>query len=176
MKEAMKASSVSRVFRFPNREAYEKAKNLLTEIAAERLPIDAIAQWAEADEDRGNIALKVGIENLWRCAIGHPSAKPWTSSTARLGVGDGQTPASPDQTGLQGANKAYAPMDPGYPMLVGQTGLVFQATFPENSAQFAWHEWCITNTDGVPLNRKVQYRGTKGPNAVWVLQVRVDIS
>lgn len=173
--EKMVLTSTSRVFRFRSLEDYEAARELLVKIGKGELPPESIQDVAEYDEVVGNTALKVGLANIWACATAAPNAAPYTNATALIGVGDGTTPANPDQTGLQGENQAYAPMDSGFPMPVGQTGMLFQATFGYNEAEFAWNEWCVTNTSGKPICRKVEYRGTKGPNSIWVFQIRVDL-
>lgn len=173
--EQMTLTSTSRVFRFTSLEDYEAAREILVKIGKGELPPESIQDLADYDEVVGNTALKVGLANIWACAVDAANAAPYTNSTALIGVGDSSTPENPDQTGLLGENQAYASMDSGFPMAVGQTGMLFQATFGYDEAEFAWNEWCVTNTSEKPICRKVEYRGTKGPNSVWVMQVRVDI-
>lgn len=177
MNEKIQWQVVSRVFKFPNRAAYEKNKDLPLKVGLGELPPEALPPEVECHEDRGNMLLNTGAANLWLCAIGHSNAKPWSSSTALLGVGDSDAAENANQTDLQGTNKAYAPMDQGFPYPAPPTGMIFQATFDEDSAMFAWKEWVIKeNTSGICLNRRVSYRGTKGEDSIWVLQVRCDIT
>jgi len=114
---------------------------------------------------------------LWRLAMGEAGLTPFGSNSC-IGVGDGTTAADPAQTGLQGTNKFYKQVDSGYPTVSG-TSIIFQATFGDTEANFAWNEWTVANGCGdeyINLNRKVEPLGTKVAGATWVLQVVLTIT
>jgi len=125
-----------------------------------------------------NVFLNEGINTIWTLVCGG-SATPFDNANAHIGVGDGTDLADPTQTGLTGTNKAYAPMDAGYPIYGSDQKAVFRATFDGNTANFTWNEWTVANgadDTAVNLNRKVESLGTKTSGSTWVLEVELSIS
>ena len=99
-----------------------------------------------------------------------------------IGVGDGDTDVSASQTDLQGNNTERIPMESGYPKRdpenEGEKNKYrFNIIADEGVADFSWLEWGIFNdkTSGVMLNRVVQDQGTKSGEAIWELEVDVEI-
>jgi len=126
----------------------------------------------------GNIFLNEGINMIWTAVCGG-TFTPFNNTNAHIGVGDGTTPASPTQTGLQGTNKCYKNMDEGYPIYGTNQKAVFRATFGANEANFTWNEWTVANGPGdtyVNLNRKVESLGTKVQGTTWIFTVELSLS
>lgn len=131
----------------------------------------------EVREGRGNVFLDEGVEALWRLATAVDAATPFDSANAHIGVGDGTAEANSAQTGLQGVNKCYKPMDEGYPKVNGRR-VEFRATFGPGEAAFEWNEWTVANgpgDDAANLNRKVESLGAKPSDETWILLVRLEI-
>lgn len=131
----------------------------------------------EVVETRGNLLLNEGINELWKL-VANLTATPFDNANAYIGVGDSNTAEDASQTGLQGINKTYRPMDAGYPEVDGQT-IIFQATFGENDANYDWYEFTIINGSddtAVNLNRKVQDSGRKAQGTIWVLRAFITLS
>ena len=178
--DVLPLTSFSQILRFKDRNHYEQNKHLLDDLFEKRVDPEALG--VEYDESSGNLGLNAGIDTLWLLAIGNPNAQAY-GTWSRIWVGDGTTPEDRTQTSLQGENTASAPMDEGYPMPEPPRGMIFQATFGEDEANFSWNEWGVDNgpdqqpgsgLGGKLLNRKVEYRGTKN-GGVWVFRVRVRI-
>lgn len=109
-----------------------------------------------------NCLLDEGITELLTLACSTGATK-FDNANAYTGVGDSDTAADHEQTGLQGSNKAYHAMDATYPQVSGQK-MTFRSTFGLDEANFVWKEATIVNasTDaGKNLNRKVQAMGEK---------------
>jgi hypothetical protein len=126
----------------------------------------------------GNILLNEGINLLWTLACGG-SGTPWNSANARIGVGDGTTAESANQTGLQGTNKAFKAMDSGYPTYGSNQQAKWQSTFTGTEANFTWNEITVVNAaddTGQNLNRKVQNLGTKASGTTWIAQLTITLS
>ena len=126
----------------------------------------------------GNILLNEGINLLWTLACGG-TGTPWSSANARIGVGDGTTAESANQTGLQGTNKAFKAMDSGYPIYGSNQQAKWQATFTGTEANFTWNEITVVNAaddTGQNLNRKVQNLGTKVSGTTWIAQLTITLS
>lgn len=126
----------------------------------------------------GNILLIEGINFIWRAVRGDAGLTFFNESNTYIGVGDGTTPESSNQTGLSGSNKYYKKVDSGYPTILDNR-ITFRATFNDNEANFTWNEWSVANgasDTAVNLNRKVETLGTKPQGAIWVLQVTLSIS
>jgi hypothetical protein len=143
---------------------------------------DVARQFPEAflGEERfeGNIALNEGLQLLIDLIAGTGTGTPWNAANAYLGVGDGTTAESADQTGLQGTNKQYKPMDSGYPQRTNQT-CEWRATFGADDANFAWNEFTVANGNSdaaVNLNRKVVSKGTKSSGETWTLSLQITFS
>ncbi|WP_448578890.1 hypothetical protein [Thermosphaera sp.] len=129
-------------------------------------------------EFEGNVFLNEGINLIWTAVCGG-SYTPFNAANAHIGVGDGTTAESPDQTGLQGVNKHYKGMDSGYPVYGSNQRAIFRATFNEDEANFAWNEITVANGNNdaaVNLNRKVQNMGTKSSGSIWVATLTLSIS
>ena len=88
-------------------------------------------------EIHGNVFLNEGINAIWTLVCGG-SETPFDNANAHIGVGDGTDAADPSQTGLTGTNKAYAPMDSGYPVYGSDQKAVFRATFGSDEANFCY--------------------------------------
>lgn len=124
----------------------------------------------------GNIALNEGINLLFTLICGG-TGTPWSSANAYIGVGDGTTTESPDQTGLQGTNKYYKGMDSGYPTYGSAQKATWRSTFGTTEANFAWNEITVANGSSdtaVNLNRKVQSMGTKASGTIWIATLEIS--
>jgi hypothetical protein len=133
------------------------------------------------DEFDSNSLLIEGIEEFMKlgCGIGGTA---FSSANAAIGVGDGTAATTAGMTGLQGANKAYAIVDPTYPQVSGNT-MTFQATFGAGVAAFQWNEFSIANglneATAKNINRKADpagSHGTKGSLDTWIARCSVTIS
>ena len=123
----------------------------------------------------GNCTLDEGRMLLIDLIAGTGSGVPWDATHAHLGIGDGAAPAEPSQSGLTGANKAFAPMDATWPQRMGAT-CTWRATFGPNDANFLWNEGTIINgsdDSAVCLNRKVHNRGMKFAGETWIMGLAV---
>jgi hypothetical protein len=143
---------------------------------------DVIRSFPEAfigiDEFEGNVALNEGLRLLIDLIAGTGTGTPWNAANAYVGVGDGTTSESADQTGLQGTNKQYKAMDSGYPTRTNQT-CEWRATFGGTDANFAWNEFTVANGNSdaaVNLNRKVVSKGTKSSGETWTLSLQITFS
>jgi hypothetical protein len=111
-------------------------------------------------------------------AISGAQTTLFNNANAKIGVGDSTTAFAASQTDLQATkNKLRKGMDTGYPTTVGNV-LTYQATFGSADANFAWNEWGVFNaaSDGIMLNRLVEYNGTKLPGQTWVIQAQLTIN
>ena len=104
------------------------------------------------------------------------SPTPYNNANAYIGVGNGTTAFSADQTDLQGVSKLRKAMDAGYPTRATNT-LTFKATFGTADANWAWNEWGIFNaaTGGTMHNREVESLGSKTSSVTWVFQVNISL-
>jgi hypothetical protein len=130
-----------------------------------------------AEEFAGNKLLDEGINEMWKLIAGL-GGKPFSKNNAYIGVGNGTTPASGEQTGLLGANKLYKAIDPTYPQLNAQT-ITYRATFGSGEAAFAFEEFTIANDEsdaGINICRKVESHGTKALNDTWVVSLSITLS
>ncbi len=131
------------------------------------------------EEIEGNLMLDEGVEELWKLFIGAGGATPFNNANAHIGVGDGTTAASAEQTGLIGVNKTYAPMDNTYPQVNGNT-ITLRATFGPSVGNHDWREFTVANgnTDNdINLNRKVESAlRTKVSPDTWIVQLQITLS
>jgi hypothetical protein len=129
----------------------------------------------EVIDGEGNLLLNSGIDEMWDLIVGD-SANHYNNASARIGVGDSSTPASPSQTDLQAAtNKTYKGMESGYPTSASQKA-TFKASFGDSEANYAWNEWVVKqSTSGKCLNRKVESLGTK-TSGTWTLEVTITLT
>ena len=128
---------------------------------------------------QGNILLNEGIDAIWALVAGDANELPFNSSNAYIGVGDSTVAEDAGQTGLQGNNQTYMPMDDGYPQYGSDQRIVFRSTFGENDANHAWNEFTVANAagnNGKNLNRKVESKGTKSQGEIWTLTLTITLS
>ncbi len=124
----------------------------------------------------GNVLLNVGINNgIWPLVCGGV-VPAYDEANAEVGVGNSDDPGSPPEaeTALSGASSLYKGMDSGYPTYGTAQTAVWQASFEDAEANWAWEEWAITNGTSL-LNRKCESLGTK-TTGTWVLRVSVTLS
>lgn len=123
-----------------------------------------------------NLFLTAGITEVLKLAVAG-SATAYSSSNARLCVGDSNTAAAAGQTDLQAATNKFRQLVDGAPSVVGNT-VTFVATFAAANANFAWQEVGVANhaTAGAMWSRTVSSLGTKVNPAVWVLTWALSIS
>lgn len=125
-----------------------------------------------------NIVLDTGANEMLNLIAG-TGGTPFNSSNAYIYVGTSDTPENASQAGVlaTGSNRAYAPMDTGYPVVNGRQ-VIYRASFSDTSANFAWNEASIVNGTGsnaVAMNRKVSSMGTKNAGT-WTLQITVSLT
>jgi len=144
---------------------------------------EVISQYPEIEikheSMHGNILLNEGINAIWALVAGDANELPFNSSNAYLGVGDSTAAEDAGQTGLQGNNQTYMPMDDGYPQYGSNQRIVFRSTFGENDANHAWNEFTVANAssnNGKNLNRKVESKGTKSQGEIWTLTLTITLS
>jgi hypothetical protein len=171
-----KGTSITRVYKFldPTGEIY-RASRLGKSI--EEILRQFTDRLLEIKEVKRNLFLAEGINYIWTAICGG-SFTPFNSANAYLGVGDGTTPESYTQTGLQGTNKFYKGMDTGYPTYGSDRKATFRATFGGTEANFTWNEWTVANGNSdaaINMNRKVESLGTKSEGSTWILTVELII-
>lgn len=125
-----------------------------------------------------NIILDGGANEMLKLITG-TGGTAYSNGNARIFVGTNSTAENPAQTGVlaSGSGVASAVMDSGYPV-VSDRQAVFRASFGDESANFAWNEFAISNGNGagaVALNRKVASLGTKA-TGTWTLQITVSVT
>lgn len=129
------------------------------------------------EEFAGNKLLDEGVNEMWKLIAGL-GGKSFNKNNSYIGVGDGTTAASGDQTGLQGANKLYKAVDPTYPQINAQT-ITYRATYGSGEAAFAFQEFTIANGDSdsaVNLCRKVDDHSSKPLADTWVISCSITLS
>lgn len=138
----------------------------------------------EVSEIEGNLGLDIGINNIWKIITSEFSGGQlvyYDNTNAHIGVGDSTEAEDSSQPGLLGNNKAYAAMQPNYP-IVNDTQCVFRAVFNEDEANFAWNEFVVSNGEGganegfQPINRKVSNQGVKAVGQVWQVTITITIT
>lgn len=147
----------------------------------------------ESFEIEGNLLTIGGASIQWQTLIGNGTTTAgqeltyFNNAQAAIGVGDSTTAAADTQTALQAAtNRLYKAMDATYPQhtdsdsSAGAKSIVFRSTFATTDANFAWQEWCVSNSathnTGRTLNRKVESLGTKTAAATWVLTITLSLA
>lgn len=102
----------------------------------------------------------------------------FSSTNARIAVGDGSTAAAASQTDLQGSTKTRKLVD-ATPTISGNT-ISFVATFLSTEGNHTWNEAGIVNTGtngtGDMLNRVVQSFGSKTSGLQWVITGTIQLS
>lgn len=127
-----------------------------------------------------NIILDTGANEMLQLITG-TGGTPYSAANTYLYVGSDNSPENAAQTGVlaTGSNRAYAALDSGFPTVNGRQ-MIFQATFGNNDANFAWNEASIVNGTGVnavAMNRKVPTPsfGTK-TQGTWSLKITVSLT
>jgi hypothetical protein len=123
------------------------------------------------DEYEGNLGLNEGLQEIWQLVSGLGGTV--YGATTVLEVGSSATAEAATQTGVQ-SSLGTATVT-GAPSTSNQS-ITWTASFGAGTATGAWAEWCIKNTGGKDLNRKVQAMGTKGAGEVWTLAVTLTLS
>lgn len=173
--EGIKMSTKWRIYKY--RDPDGSVEKALKAGADPMEPMPGVKPYA-VEEVEGNLALNEGLQYLIDAICGiEASPTMWDSANARVGVGNSNVAASATQTDLQGASKAYASMDGGYPQRTNQTAK-WKGTFGTGDANFAWEEWIVDNgaTSGKTLNRKVASKGTKSSGETWSLEAQITFS
>lgn len=147
---------------------------------------------AEVVEAEDNVLTTAGIARILSLAIG-AGGTPYSNASCRLGVGNGTTNESANDTDLSAAsgsgNRFFKKVSAGYPSLSGTT-LTFQAVFAETEANFQWNEWGIDNgtVDGTTvsaplLNHRRVRDGGNNPSSlgtkvsgVWTLTTSITLA
>ena len=138
---------------------------------------DEIIKIEESEVVLGNIVLDRGVEELWKIFGGIAGATPFSAANAVIGVGRISTAESATQTGLQDSNAFYKKVEATYPQ-VNVRSIIYQTTFTDTEANFAWNEFAIQNGVGanaVALNRRVQNLGTK-VTGNWTLRATISLT
>lgn len=125
-----------------------------------------------------NIILDGGATEMLKLITG-TGGSAFSAANSYIYIGTDSTAENAAQTGViaQGANRAYAPMDTGFPTVNGRQ-MVFRASFGDDAANFAWNEAAITNGTGanaIAMNRKVAALGTK-TTGTWTLQITISLT
>lgn len=125
-----------------------------------------------------NIILDTGANEMLKLITG-TGGTAFNAANSYIYVGTDSTAENASQTGVisTGANRAYAGMDTGYPM-VSSRQMIYRASFGDTSANFAWNEAAILNGTGanaVAMNRKVSTLGTKA-SGTWTLQITISLT
>lgn len=125
-----------------------------------------------------NIILDTGANEMLKLITG-TGGTAYNAANSYIYVGTDSTAENASQTGVisTGANRAYAGMDTGYPM-VSSRQMIYRSSFGDTSANFAWNEAAILNGTGanaVAMNRKVSTLGTKA-SGTWTLQITISLT
>lgn len=135
----------------------------------------------EPDEivyDTQNIILDTGANEMLKLISGTGGTE-FNAVNSIIYVGNDSTAENASQTGViaTGANRAYAKMDSGYPVVNGRQ-MIYRASFGDTSANFQWNEASIMNGTGVnavAMNRKVANLGTKN-TGTWSIQITISLA
>ena len=124
-----------------------------------------------------NLWVTVGIDEIFALIAGL-GGSPWNNANALIGVGDDATAAADGQTDLLAAvNKAYAPMEAGYPQTGAPKTMSWRATFGAAAGNFAWNEFTLKHgVTNICVNRGVQALGVKVAGAVWIATLTLSLS
>lgn len=135
----------------------------------------------ETLEVEGNLLVYGGASALWERLIGTGVAA-FSNALAQIGVGDSSAAEAATQTDLQAStNKTWKAMDATYPShtdgtVIGSRDIIFQSTFIDTDANYAWAEFGIRVSTGTRLlNRKVQALGTKTTGS-WTLTCTLTLA
>lgn len=125
-----------------------------------------------------NIVLDTGANEMLKLISGTGGTE-FNAANSIIYVGNDSTAENASQTGViaTGANRAYALMDTGYPVVTGRQ-MIYRASFGDTSANFQWNEASIMNGTGVnavSMNRKVANLGTKA-SGTWTLQITISLT
>lgn len=130
----------------------------------------------EVVETAPNLFLTAGINTVLLLAAGQ-AATAFSTSNARLCVGDSTTAAAAGQTDLQASTNKTRQIVDSAPTVTNNQ-ITFVATFGTGSANYAWQEVGVANASsgGQMWSRTVQSLGTKTSAASWVLNWTLSIS
>jgi hypothetical protein len=175
-KDSLRGTSISTVFKFrdPSGRVAETLESGLPTSEAVKMFKDLLVGVRRVE---GNVFLDEGVGFIWRAVTG-ATGLTYLDGNSCIGVGDGDAPESPAQTGLVGVNKTYKQVDSGYPTLTGRQA-IFRATFGPDVANHAWREWTVANgcsDSAVNINRKAVNLGVKEEGATWTLEVALALS
>lgn len=115
----------------------------------------------------------VGYTWMWERLAGR-TTPPDSLNEAVIGVGNGNAPFMPGDEALQGTEQWTAPLDVGFPEIVGSK-ITLQATFGERDGVFDWMERGIFTPSGVLIDRAVSDQGRKVFGAVWVVSAELEL-
>lgn len=74
-----------------------------------------------------------------------------------------------------GSQRAVAPLDDGFPQLASEGGgVVLQATFSGDAANFDWRERGVL-VDGEIIDTATEDGGRKADGAIWTLRIVLDV-
>jgi hypothetical protein len=138
---------------------------------------NALGDLYAVEEFAGNKLLDEGVNEMWKLIAGL-GGTPFNNANSYIGVGDGTTPASGEQTGLLGASKLYKAVDPTYPQVNAQT-ITYRATFGSGEAAWSWDEFTIAsgNSDSaINICRKVENHSVKPSADTWVVSLSITLS
>jgi len=129
-------------------------------------------------ERLGNVWTRGGIEEFFKLATG-AAATAYSNANARIGVGSGTTPATDQDTALEGPSTFFMAMNTGYP-LVGSGAdkkTTWQGTAASGEAQFHWQEIVIDNgaVAAIILNHAIEDLGTKGAET-WLVTIETPLA
>ena len=142
---------------------------------------DLLSQFGDPADElviEGNLMLNEGINELWKL-VSTSGATKFDNSSSYIGVGNDNTAAAADQTGLIGSSKKYVAMDGGYPTAGTSQKSTWRSTFGVADANWHWQEITVANgsSDAAKnLNRKVQDLGTKASGTTWICTLEITLS
>mgnify|MGYP007016092739 FL=1 len=159
-KENIKIIGLWKLRKFANKEEFEKGNAFFDKLIGK------------------NLLLNEGINELWTILCSAGGTK-FDNTNAYIGVGDSDTAASADQTGLLAVtNKAYIGMDTSFPTFGTDQKATWRATFNGSTANFDWNEFTVANgnsNSAKNLNRLVSAQGTKASGQIWQLDVEITL-
>lgn len=135
-----------------------------------------------------------GLAQLTNALIGTGSLVLLTSTTTRIGVGDGTTAfntADTDLSAVAGSTHRWFQIVDSAPVRATTTvtndTVSCVATFGTSDGNFAWQEWALNTSTATPSssnaviagtfwNRKVASMGTKVSGAIWTFTAKVSFS
>lgn len=142
----------------------------------------------------GNLITLEGMKTLWKCITqSSDSFNYFDQANTRIGIGNGSTPATINDTDLNGSSKVYQSLvangisyddEAGSTASGNSASITLKAQFDGTTANYEWNEWGIFNGDKsqvsptvpvVMLNHKVESMGIKVNGSVWVVEARIQL-